>query len=47
VEQDLLDRKEFSAVFGTRFLDGLASRDLSAFGETAYPDADGGVPPAP
>jgi hypothetical protein len=47
VEQDLLDRKEFSAVFGTRFLDGLAGRDLAAFGETAYPDADGGVPSAP
>jgi hypothetical protein len=44
VEQDLLDRKEFSAVFGTRFLDGLADRDLATFGETAYPDADEGLP---
>ena len=28
VEQDLLDQKEFAAVFGTTFLESLAQRDL-------------------
>jgi hypothetical protein len=47
IERDLLDEKEFSAVFGTRFLDALATRDPGAFGETTYAGADPtGVPPA-
>lgn len=46
VEQDLLDQKEFAAVFGTSFLESLAERDLTAYGETAYPEGDpGGIPP--
>ena len=46
VEQDLLDQKEFAAVFGTTFLESLAQRDLNGYGETAYPEADpGGIPP--
>jgi hypothetical protein len=40
IEQDLLDREEFAAVFGTEFLDTLATTDLSSFGPTAYPQAD-------
>lgn len=45
VEQDLLDQKEFAAVFGTTFLESLAQRDLNGYGETAYPEADpGGIP---
>lgn len=44
VEQDLLDQKEFAAVFGTTFLESLAERDLNRYGETAYPEADlGGI----
>jgi hypothetical protein len=42
VEQELLDREEFAAVFGPAFLRELG--DTAAFGETAYPDADPGVP---
>jgi hypothetical protein len=45
VERDLLDRKEFAAVFATTFLDDLRDRDLSSFGDTEYPDADLDVPP--
>ena len=40
VEQDLLDQKEFAAVFGTTFLESLAGRDLAPYGETAYADGD-------
>jgi len=40
VEQDLLDQKEFAAVFGTTFLASLAERDLAAYGTTAYADGD-------
>jgi hypothetical protein len=48
VEQDLLDQREFAAVFGTTFLESLDGRDLSAYGETAYADGDpGGVPTTP
>jgi hypothetical protein len=47
VEQDLLDQKEFAAVFGTTFLESLEGRDLARYGETAYEDGDpGGVPAA-
>jgi hypothetical protein len=46
VEQDLLDQKEFAAVFGTTFLESIAERDLTVYGDTAYPDGDpGGIPP--
>jgi hypothetical protein len=45
VEQDLLDQKEFAAVFGTTFLESLAGRDLASYGDTAYADGDpAGVP---
>ena len=47
VEQDLLDQKEFAAVFGTTFLESLAARDLGAYGETAYADGDPGGVPSP
>jgi hypothetical protein len=48
VEQDLLDQKEFAAVFGTTFLESLADRDLGSYGETAYADGDPeGVPGPP
>jgi hypothetical protein len=46
VQQELLDRKEFAAVFSTTWLAGLG--DTAAYGETAYggPDVDPGIPPA-
>jgi hypothetical protein len=45
VEQDLLDQKEFAAVFGTTFLESLTGRDLATYGDTAYADGDpGGLP---
>jgi len=48
IEQDLLDQKEFAAVFATSYLASLADADLSAFGETAYGDGDpAGVPTIP
>jgi hypothetical protein len=40
IEQDLLDQKEFSAVFATTYLETLHGVDLSTFGWTAFPDAD-------
>jgi hypothetical protein len=48
IEQDLLDRQQFAAVFATSFLDTLADRDLEAdFGPGIYPEADpDGVPAA-
>ena len=47
VEQDLLDQKEFAAVFGTTFLESLADRDLAGYGETAYADGDPDGMPGP
>jgi hypothetical protein len=44
VEQELLDRQQFAAVFATTFLDTLADRDLSAFGPGIYPEAEIGIP---
>ncbi|HVF08143.1 MAG TPA: alkaline phosphatase family protein, partial [Actinomycetota bacterium] len=45
IEQDLLDQKEFAAVFGTTFLESIATSDLTSYGETAFPEADpGGIP---
>jgi hypothetical protein len=40
VEQDLLDQKEFAAVFGTTYLESLAGRDLAGYGPTTYADGD-------
>lgn len=48
IEQDLLDRQQFAAVFATSFLDTLAGRDLEGdFGPGIYPDADPDGIPAP
>jgi hypothetical protein len=49
VEQDLLDRQQFAAVFATSFLDTLAGRELDAdFGPGIYPEADpSGIPARP
>ncbi len=47
VEQDLLDQKEFAAVFGSTFLESLAGRELARYGATAYPDGDRGGMPGP
>jgi hypothetical protein len=46
IEQDLLDKEEFAAVFATSYLDSL--RDVGRFGATAYddPEVDPGIPPA-
>jgi hypothetical protein len=45
IEQDLLDAREFSAVFSTTYLASLRDADLSVFGETAFPDGDpDGIP---
>jgi type I phosphodiesterase/nucleotide pyrophosphatase len=48
IEQDLLDRKEFAAVFATPFLDDLLDADLSELGATVYsgPNVDPGIPAA-
>lgn len=46
IEQELLDRQQFAAVFATSFLDTLAGRELTAFGPGIYPEGDPfGVPP--
>jgi hypothetical protein len=45
IEHDLLDHPEFAAVFATEFLATLADKDLAAYGETRYPDADPGISP--
>ncbi|MGZ8598194.1 MAG: alkaline phosphatase family protein [Actinomycetota bacterium] len=47
VEQDLLDQKEFAAVFGTTFLESLADRDLADYGATAHADGDPDGMPGP
>lgn len=47
VEQDLLDQKEFAAVFGTTFLESLADRDLGEYGDTVYADGDPDGMPGP
>jgi type I phosphodiesterase/nucleotide pyrophosphatase len=48
IEQELLDRQQFAAVFATSFLDTLAGRDLeSDFGPGIYPDADPSGIPSP
>jgi Type I phosphodiesterase / nucleotide pyrophosphatase len=48
IEQDLLDRQQFAAVFATSFLDTLAGRDLRAdFGSGIHGDGDPDGIPAP
>lgn len=47
VEQTHLDQKEFAAVFATTFLDTLPGTDLTAFGETAFPQGDLPMPGTP
>ena len=37
IEQELLDTREFSAVFSTTYLASLVDADLSVFGETDVP----------
>jgi hypothetical protein len=46
IEQDLLDRKEFAAVFSTPFLEELVAGSLASYGSTTYtqPGVDPGVP---
>jgi hypothetical protein len=45
IEQELLDRQQFAAVFATTFLDTLEGRDLEAdFGEGIFPEAEIGIP---
>ena len=48
IEQELLDTREFSAVFSTTYLASLVDADLSVFGETTFTDADpDGIPRSP
>jgi arylsulfatase A-like enzyme len=47
IEEDLLNQKEFSAVFATSYLDTLVGTDLSRFGRTAFPDGDTPMPGLP
>jgi hypothetical protein len=48
IEQNLLDQREFAAVFATSYLKTLRFADLSAFGETAFADGDPfGIPEIP
>jgi hypothetical protein len=44
IERDLLDRRQFAAVFATTFLDELAERDLRVYGGGIYPEAEIGIP---
>jgi hypothetical protein len=48
VEQEMLDRKEFAAVFATPFLEEMRRGGLAGLGDTAYagPDVDPGIPAA-
>lgn len=48
IEQDLLDRQQFSAVFATSYLDTLDEATVSALGETRFPEGDPlGIPSIP
>jgi len=48
IEQQLLDRQQFAAVFATSFLDTLAGSELDAdFGPGIYPEGDPSGVPAP
>jgi hypothetical protein len=48
VEQELLDRREFAAVFATSYLARVARQDVAGFGPGVYtgPGVDPGIPPA-
>ena len=45
VQRDRLGDKPFAAVFPVSYLESLQDRDLSVFGDSAYPEADPGMPP--
>jgi Type I phosphodiesterase / nucleotide pyrophosphatase len=46
VRRDRLDARTFAAVLPTSFISDLASKDLTPFGDSSYPDADPfGLPP--
>lgn len=46
IRRDRLSARSFAAVLPTSFIADLAARDLSRYGETAYPEADPfGIPP--
>ncbi|MEX2275355.1 MAG: alkaline phosphatase family protein [Actinomycetota bacterium] len=45
VQRDRLSDKPFAAVFPVSYLESLQGRDLAPFGDTAYPEADPGLPP--
>jgi predicted AlkP superfamily pyrophosphatase or phosphodiesterase len=47
IEQDLLDRQQFSAVFANTYLDTIDEATVETFGETAYPEGDEGIPTLP
>lgn len=47
IEQDLLDQREFAAVFGTTFLEELAEGEVAGYGATAYADGDPDGMPGP
>ncbi len=47
IEADMLNEREFAAVFSTTYLDALVGRDLAGLGSTAYPDGDYPMPPPP
>jgi hypothetical protein len=44
IEQRLLDKEEFAAVFPTEFLASLGDRDLSVYGGCEYTGTDPGMP---
>ena len=44
IEQDLLDEREFAAVFATTYMATLADLDTATFGETAFADGDYPMP---
>jgi hypothetical protein len=49
IEQELLDRREFAAVFATPFLDAVASEGVGRYGRGDYedPEIDPGIPTPP
>jgi hypothetical protein len=44
IERELLERKQFAAVFATTYLETLADRDLTGFGDGIYPEGEIGIP---
>jgi hypothetical protein len=48
IRHDRLGERTFAAVLPKSFIADLSTRDLTAYGETRYPDADpNGIPSAP